>query len=72
MIIPVLKCYLNTTQKGIEHGLLLIINSLVYKALLAAHTINQLIIDATERRIERPKDKEANTAQYSGKKNTIL
>lgn len=30
MIIPVLKCYLNTTQKGIEHGLLLIINSLVY------------------------------------------
>jgi len=43
-----------------------------FKALLAAHTINQLIIDATERRIERPKDKEANTAQYSGKKNTIL
>lgn len=42
-----------------------------FKAYLEANKIHQLIIDATERNIERPKDKKANKAQYSGKKKDI-
>jgi hypothetical protein len=42
-----------------------------FKAYLEAHKVHQLIIDVTERTIERPKDKVANRAQFSGKKNGI-
>jgi hypothetical protein len=42
-----------------------------FKAFLEAHKTHQLIIDVTERTIERPSDKVANRAQYSGKKNDI-
>jgi hypothetical protein len=40
-----------------------------FKAFLEANKVHQLIIDVTERNIERPKDKTKNRAQYSGKKN---
>jgi hypothetical protein len=39
-----------------------------FKAYLEANKIHQLIIDVTERTIERPSKKEENRAQYSGKK----
>jgi hypothetical protein len=42
-----------------------------FKAFLEANKVHQLIIDVTERTIERPSDKVANRAQYSGKKNDI-
>jgi AAA15 family ATPase/GTPase len=42
-----------------------------FKALLEANKVHQLIIDVTERTIERPSDKVANRAQYSGKKKGI-
>lgn len=42
-----------------------------FKAFLEANKVHQLIIDVTERTIERPQDKVANRAQYSGKKNDI-
>jgi hypothetical protein len=42
-----------------------------FKAYLEANKVHQLIIDATERTIERPKNKMENRAQYSGKKNDI-
>ena len=42
-----------------------------FKAFLEAHKTHQLIIDVTERTIERPSNKVANRAQYSGKKNGI-
>ena len=40
-----------------------------FKAYIEALNMPQLIIDVTERPIERPKDKAENKAQYSGKKN---
>lgn len=43
-----------------------------FKAYLEANKVHQLIIDATERTIERPSNKMENRAQYSGKKNAIL
>jgi hypothetical protein len=42
-----------------------------FKAYLEANKIHQLIIDATERTIERPSKKVENRAQYSGKKKDI-
>jgi hypothetical protein len=42
-----------------------------FKAYLEANKVDQLIIDATERTIERPSKKMENRAQYSGKKNDI-
>ncbi len=42
-----------------------------FKAYLEANKVHQLIVDATERNIERPSDKIANRAQYSGKKSDI-
>jgi Helix-turn-helix of DDE superfamily endonuclease len=42
-----------------------------FKAYLEAHKIHQLIIDVTERTIERPSKKIENRAQYSGKKKDI-
>ena len=42
-----------------------------FKAFLEANKVHQLIIDVTERTIERPQDKVANRAQFSGKKNDI-
>jgi hypothetical protein len=42
-----------------------------FKAYLEANKVHQLIIDATERTIERPSQKMENRAQYSGKKNDI-
>lgn len=42
-----------------------------FKSFLEAHKTHQLIIDVTERTIERPSNKVANRAQYSGKKNDI-
>jgi Helix-turn-helix of DDE superfamily endonuclease len=42
-----------------------------FKAFLEANKVHQLIIDVTERTIERPSEKVANRAQYSGKKNDI-
>jgi hypothetical protein len=42
-----------------------------FKAYLEANKVHQLIIDATERTIERPKNKIENQAQYSGKKKDI-
>lgn len=43
----------------------------VFKAHLEANKIHQLIIDVTERTIERPSNKIENRAQYSGKKKDI-
>ncbi|GAB4408985.1 MAG: hypothetical protein OHK0053_35800 [Microscillaceae bacterium] len=40
-----------------------------FNAYFKAH--KKLIIDATEQRIQRPKDKEAQKESYSGKKNAI-
>jgi Helix-turn-helix of DDE superfamily endonuclease len=42
-----------------------------FKAFLEANKVHQLIIDVTERTIERPQDKVANRAQFSGKKKDI-
>lgn len=42
-----------------------------FKAILAANKVHQLIIDVTERTIERPSNKTENRAQYSGKKKDI-
>ena len=43
-----------------------------FKAYLEANKIHQLIIDVTERTIERPSKKVENRAQYSGKKKDTL
>ncbi len=43
-----------------------------FKAYLESNKVHQLIIDATERTIERPSKKMENRAQYSGKKKDIL
>ena len=42
-----------------------------FKSYLEANKVHQLIIDATERTIERPSNRMENRAQYSGKKNGI-
>lgn len=42
-----------------------------FKTYLEAHKIHQLIVDVTERTIERPSKKMENRAQYSGKKKDI-
>jgi predicted DNA-binding protein YlxM (UPF0122 family) len=42
-----------------------------FKSYLEANKVHQLIIDVTERNIERPSNKLENRAQYSGKKNDI-